>query len=732
MMYNSGNLSINPQRRRLAPVPACCSICEMKFSNRANARRHERNIHGVILNPIALTPTSQLIGHQSTPTQPSQPRPPAPRKIIVVPEVFDYNDPRKYRALITEHKLQFIHKTSDFLDQYQQMTCTCCDRIFATYKAFMSHMRKKYDHLPRNLCFKCLKQFETKGQFIAHLKKKNCINLYKIYLSDDSIEKLPPPSKSNSESGRIGTKEILANKEYGCKLCTRTFRLKMDFRNHVYIAHAEEQKTKDVPGSACGFCNAEFDDAVLRRRHYNNLECIIFIICGTCDEKLENNTQFIDHVYTAHLNNPSAVNTYVKSELLDESGFSDESKFDPSSLSPLRTPQNCPVCGKQYNNYYNVLRHMEVKHPDQLPNTYQCEICLIGFPRQSELREHMKALHPDTLIKTPQKMTFTCKECGVVKETKEEWIDHMMSHSNYVCQQCDYRTQNKTEFDLHLATHLSPQLKMKVFSCTHCSHSFNTGKGLEEHLATVHLNEVAKNENEIKPDDESQLCDNEDSNARDGMEMEDVTNGGGDLSHLSISISGTTTPTLGPQKQRECPICKAIFNIGVAFSNHMRTHMVGAANSSSSTPIASTSTAGTTSTPATVVAGIYKQATPRIRCRICQKRINTKLGLKRHMLMAHQIKNYTSIKCYLCPAEFNSHKGLRVHLHRTHQVAKDEEELMRMLPKDAGVVPPAAKRMRPIAPALAPAIFECDICYTVYRNRQDLRDHNTAVHGFNK
>ena len=36
---------------------------------------------------------------------------------------------------------------------------------------------------------------------------------------------------------------------------------------------------------------------------------------------------------------------------------------------------------------------MESKHPDQLPQTYKCVKCGIGYPRLSNLREHMVSAH---------------------------------------------------------------------------------------------------------------------------------------------------------------------------------------------------------------------------------------------------------------------------------------------------------------------------------------------------
>lgn len=143
-----------------------------------------------------------------------------PKKAIT--EQIDYDSPQKYRHMLTQSKLSFILKNLNFLEQIQDMKCTCCDKQFPSYKFFMGHMRKKYNSLPRNVCFKCLRQFSSKGQFIGHLKRKTCINLYKIVMNDDTISK--DVSFSN---GKIPNKDVLANKVYGCKICSGTFRLKV-------------------------------------------------------------------------------------------------------------------------------------------------------------------------------------------------------------------------------------------------------------------------------------------------------------------------------------------------------------------------------------------------------------------------------------------------------------------------------------------------------------------------
>lgn len=723
----------NQQDSKSTIFPANCSVCDMKFSSRANARRHERNIHG--FNPrlgefgpsplqsmnFISSKASALPNIQITPPKSS-----SQRKSAVVVEVFDYTHPENYRHHLTENKIRFIRKNMTFLEQYQDMTCACCDKQYQTYKAFMSHMRKKYQFLPRNLCFKCLRQFETKGQFIAHLKKKNCINLHRLYLSDNSIQK---PPMTEDEQLRQKTKDMLANKVYGCKLCGVNFRLKMDFRAHVYEIHADESRAKDFPLTVCGFCNSKFDDPVARKRHYTNLECINMILCGTCGEKFEMHNSYIDHVYNKHLGNQRIKDGEREMDYNDTDSFDGE--FDMSNCSPtsnLRTPQNCPVCGKQYNNYYNVLRHMESKHPDQLPKTYTCDYCKKGFPRQCSLREHMKLFHAEivykpqipllpALLKLEATNQFNCTECGHTAESKDDWIDHMRSHSKFVCPQCDYHTENKDEHENHLATHL----KFKLYSCAICKHSFNTEKGLETHMEAIHNQKGDHNGDQIQTDGivtikQEKALDMDDSH---GTGNEIFNNETENLipkvlfkpNHEKAGPPSEEIPAV--QRRRECPVCKAMFTIGAAFANHIKTHQIPENKS--------------------LLQRLNLPSHPtvkRLRCRVCQKRINTKLGLKRHMLIAHQIKDYSCVKCYMCPAEFSNHKGLRVHLLRSHQITKEEDE-QNQQERALNLSQSNRNSYQQQPQKQSPAVehHECNVCHTVYRNRQDLRVHAKTVHG---
>lgn len=490
---------------------ASCRACSLQFSTRANARRHERNLHPNLFqlstdspnNTPITKPTPALAAALEIQRAAAAAAATAEatkaaaggnisaqkyRQVVMNTFIkcenggFDYDNPEQYQHLLTRDKVDFIQENNEFLEQYQTMTCRCCNKYFNTYKNFMAHVRKKYPLLPRNLCFNCLKMNDSKALFISHLKKRNCINLYRVLnalrlkqpnfshanasgvavsAADLSVGQAAAAAAasaghetSSERPEKLRAKELLVNKLYECKLCPKGFRTKHEFRTHVYDKHADVQR-KDNNSIQCTFCGLDFADPVDRRRHYNNMECIVRLRCMTCDAKLETHQRFLDHVYQDHLGGVSSDNASTansggmdhspgKRSLLgalgigisqssnDESrssthnnnnaaeaaftstpkpsggaaggtggtaaavsggGSTSGSRDAPKSQYFSRMPQVCPICGQQYNNYNNVLRHMESKHPNKLPETYKCVRCGLGYPRISYLREHMINVH---------------------------------------------------------------------------------------------------------------------------------------------------------------------------------------------------------------------------------------------------------------------------------------------------------------------------------------------------
>ncbi|CRK91218.1 CLUMA_CG004900, isoform A [Clunio marinus] len=506
---------------RQTQVPASCSVCNLQFSNRANARRHEKNIH--MLSPKPIGPSATASSNQqskvkaeaqhSTMSQPlSSNISLTKRARVQTPIHIDYTKPERYRHLLTPSKLHFILSNLNFLEQAQNMKCKCCNKQFPSYKFFMGHMRKKYHGLPRNVCFKCLKQFDSKGQFIGHLKRPGgtCPNLYRLVMADDQIPKNLLPTDTNL---RTPAKDVLANRVYACAICDDTFRLKSDFREHVYRTHLEVTKNRETPNASCINCNESFTDSSVRRRHFNNLDCIVYIVCNTCGEQFPSQAVYLEHVYQTHLQ--AQENGDGGEEILfEEPPEMDLSGSGGDIVISNKSTQSCPVCDKQYNNYYNVLRHMEAKHPDQVPQVYQCPECPDEkFSKQTYLREHLAKVHNKVDVSSRQLMqhqitpAFVCKipNCGKEFRKIPEWLEHQVSQHNdqqLRCMFCDHIGDSREEFEKHVESHMNqtqgesddenptptktdPE-QTKSYKCRHCNKRIATKTGLQKHMIKVH------------------------------------------------------------------------------------------------------------------------------------------------------------------------------------------------------------------------------------------------------
>lgn len=480
----------------------------MQFSNRANARRHEKNIHNVQPTPIG--------PQQPTPEKPVTATPTPSRKSKASSAMhIDYTKPELYRHLLTASKLQFILSNLNFLEQAQNMKCKCCDKQFPSYKFFMGHMRKKYHGLPRNVCFKCLKQFDSKGQFIGHLKRPggSCPNLYRLVMADDNIPKNLMKIDTNL---RTPAKDVLANRVYACAICDDTFRLKTDFREHVYRTHMDVTKNRETPNASCINCNESFTDSAVRRRHFNNLDCIVYIVCNTCGEQFQTQAIYLEHVYQTHLKSKDGSDG-IYDILFEEPPEDSLQNSIMSTPGPTKNVQKCPVCQKPYNNYYNVLRHMEAKHPDQVPQVYQCPECPDEkFSKQTYLRDHLVKVHnkvevsPKHLsqhqIGIQQFPAYVCKaeDCGIEFREKAKWMDHQVSeHDGQIrCMFCEHIGDDREAFEKHLETVHQYQLQhesedetnaapvnpeqTKSFKCRICTKRIATKTGLQKHMIKVH------------------------------------------------------------------------------------------------------------------------------------------------------------------------------------------------------------------------------------------------------
>jgi KRAB domain-containing zinc finger protein len=109
----------------------------------------------------------------------------------------------------------------------------------------------------------------------------------------------------------------------------------------------------------------------------------------------------------------------------------------------------CCDCNYVTDNKNNYTRHRRI-HTKEKP--FKCEKCDSAFSAKSNLKSHFKSVHEK------------------IKGTRHQ------------CNDCDYSTDKKSDFDNHRRTHTGE----KPFRCDHCDAAFCHKSNLNTHNKKIH------------------------------------------------------------------------------------------------------------------------------------------------------------------------------------------------------------------------------------------------------
>jgi len=113
---------------------------------------------------------------------------------------------------------------------------------------------------------------------------------------------------------------------------------------------------------------------------------------------------------------------------------------------------------------------------------FSCDICSKHYKTGQALKRH-KTIH------TSDK---NCPTCGKTFYSKKVMNVHMrkvhLKDFRYSCSECDYKTDDRTVFDIHLRTHTGE----KPNKCQYCEKSFNDPSSLIYHTKLAHTKQGVK------------------------------------------------------------------------------------------------------------------------------------------------------------------------------------------------------------------------------------------------
>jgi KRAB domain-containing zinc finger protein len=472
------------------------------------------------------------------------------------------------------------------------------------------------------------------------------------YLDDKNEMKNPEDTslmKQKDESGnrshQISTKrKYLLNqknknkpKRFQCHLCSKSFKQKKRYKDHIKTAHNNENLLYK-----CGLCKKSFP---LKR----NLQLHTMAVheklrpfkCELCEQSFSQKGNFKSHLKKVH----------------NEENIPKETP-DEDDKQKLR-PYKCQICEKYFSQKGNLKRHLKEVHKeetipveaqdDEIEQTtlhfkshnsrkpenrqlYQCDICKQCFSQKCNLESHLLRVHNETVV--PMEV--------IELDKNNLQLDQSSVHEN-----------------------------LKPFECQICKQCFSQKCNLESHLQRVHNDTVAPME-----DIEGDMIQN-----KNNLQLDQKCNLKTHIHKVHNDMAIPMFDEEGDKMQNknnpylECQICQNSFSQKVHFKRHhqevhekLKPHKCPECQKCSSRKdyMKTHNKRCHTRNNSERTKNLNQNQTCGKQCPICQKSFSTKNHLKSHHQEVHEkLKPHECPECQKC---FSRKHDMKSHMKRLHKI----------------------------------------------------------------
>ena len=323
------------------------------------------------------------------------------------------------------------------------------------------------------------------------------------------------------------------NKQYTCKVCSRTFTSCQALSGHgnshnlksvrSYLPSTNKhsfkptkvmlQNTRRLSAKMrkCKICNLKVSDSMVSLRdhlvNHSDHKTWKHSHCVLCKTTFSHNNEFTDHMISEH--------------------------YDGTLISERRGKKICKICRRHISNH-NLYLHKHLRMHSKL---YACEICGISFRDNCDWKMHRDLLHRGSNIAdTP--CTICCQMISYGSMNM-----HLLSHrepkvARRTCVICNFVSTDYAQLMEHVLTYYDDFTPVKrKFACKKCFKVFYKEQLLRTHADSCHGINSSTEPISTKENDDS------------------------NLSNVNKF-----------EKSLYCLTCKRVFNRNSSFRLHMRGH----------------------------------------------------------------------------------------------------------------------------------------------------------------
>lgn len=254
--------------------------------------------------------------------------------------------------------------------------------------------------------------------------------------------------------------KVEEEKDWKCRYCDKEFETLQLFRRHTYRYHKYY---------SCKVCNVKFLKGAYEYHmssvHRNRPECKI------CNKTFATKLSLIAHEKKIHLGQRE--NRFQCQQC--SYNAPDKFQFKIHVARHNKAPSLvCDHCGTGHYTKSELNKHIQADHC----GGYPCDVCQKSFRSPEYLKRH-KIIHEPNY--DPQKINFTCEECGKGFLNEFRFKRHLMRHKGsvpvYNCETCGKSITSKSSFQAHIRMHSG----LKPFACLDCGKTFTDKRYLLEH-----------------------------------------------------------------------------------------------------------------------------------------------------------------------------------------------------------------------------------------------------------